>query len=82
MDRAYADKKTRMLAWEMRFNPVVPPKWNQKHQWKYDKKLCKRRDEAERLFRRLKSFRAIAARYDRPASCFPLSSGSLSSLSP
>jgi transposase len=62
MDRAYADWKTRYTAWEFRFKPVVPPKRNMKYQWKYDKELYKRRNEVERLFRRLKSFRAIAAR--------------------
>jgi transposase len=52
MDRAYADWKTWYTAWELRFKPVVPPKRNMK----YDKTLYKRRNEVERLFRRLKSW--------------------------
>jgi transposase len=70
MDQAYADWKTRYTAWELRFKPVVPPKRDMKRQWKYDKELYKRRNEAERLFRRLKSFRAIATRYDKNGQSF------------
>jgi transposase len=65
MDRVYADTKTRLTAWELGFNPVVPPKRNMQYQWEYDRALYKRRNEVERLFRRLKSFRAIATRYDK-----------------
>jgi transposase len=65
MDRAYADTKTRLTARGLWFKPVVPPKRNMKYQWEYDKELYKRRDEVERLFRRLTSFRAIATRYDK-----------------
>jgi transposase len=36
-----------------------------KYQWEYDKELYKRRNEVERLFRRLKGFRALATRYDK-----------------
>ena len=30
MDRAYSDDKTRMTAWMLRYNPVVPPKQNRR----------------------------------------------------
>lgn len=39
MDRAYEDDKTRALALEHGFIPVVPPKKNRKAPWDYDKEL-------------------------------------------
>jgi transposase len=65
MDRAYEDWAARWLAFQWGCTPVVPPKKNRKHPWKYDKELYKRRNEAERMFRRLKAFRRTAARYDK-----------------
>jgi transposase len=44
---------------------VVPPKKNRKNPWKYDKELYKQRNEAGRMFRRLKGFRRTAVRYDK-----------------
>lgn len=31
----------------------------------YDRKMCKRRNEVERLFRRLKGFRRVFSRFDK-----------------
>ena len=41
MDRAYEDDKTRTLAQQQGFIPVVPPKKNRKKTWEYDKELYK-----------------------------------------
>lgn len=65
MDRAYKDDKTRTLASENGFIPVVPPKKNRKDPWEYDKELYKRRNEVERYFLRLKRFRKVFTRYDK-----------------
>ena len=65
MDRAYEGNETRRLACDMGLNPVVPPKKNRLQPWEYDKELYKRRNEIERLFRRLKAFRRIFVRYDK-----------------
>ena len=65
MDRAYEDEYTRYTAQMLKFKPVVPPKTNRLNPWEYDKELYKRRNEVERLFRRLKSFRRIFTRYDK-----------------
>jgi transposase len=65
MDRAYEDEKTRALAVEKGFTPVVPPKKNRLEPWDYDKELYKRRNEVERLFRRLKGFRRVFTRYEK-----------------
>lgn len=65
MDRAYEDNQTRQLVLDLGMAPVVPPKRNRLEPWEYDRTMCKRRNEVERLFRRLKGFRRIFARFDR-----------------
>ncbi|MGH9567107.1 MAG: IS5 family transposase [Candidatus Angelobacter sp.] len=65
MDRAYEGNETRQLAFELGFVPVVPPKRNRIHGWEYDRVLYKRRNEIERLFRRLKGFRRIFSRFEK-----------------
>jgi hypothetical protein len=54
MDRAYEDERTRFRAGELGFNPVVPQKRSRVCPWEYAMELYKRRNELERLFRRLK----------------------------
>ena len=65
MDRAYEDDRTRQLALDLGFVPVVPPKSNRLHPWKYDREMYKRRNEVERLFRRLKGFRRVFSRFEK-----------------
>jgi transposase len=65
MDRAYEDDATTELARSLGFIPVVPPKSNRQNPWEYDTTLYKRRNEIERLFRRLKGFRRIFCRFDK-----------------
>ena len=65
MDRAYEGCETRQLALDLGFHPVVPPKSNRKDPWQYCRKLYKKRNEVERLFRRLKGFRRIFSRFDK-----------------
>ena len=50
---------------ELGYFPVVPPKHNRKNPWEYDKVLYRRRNEVERMFRRLKAFRRIFTRYEK-----------------
>ena len=45
--------------------PVVPPKSNRLHPWDYDHAVYKKRNEIERLFRRLKGFRRIFSRFEK-----------------
>ena len=45
--------------------PVVPPKSNRRNPWQYNKQIYKRRNEIERLFRRLKGFRRICSRFEK-----------------
>jgi len=65
MDRAYEDNETRQLALDFGFIPVVPPKSNRLEPWQYDKAIYRKRNEVERLFRRLKGFRRIFSRFDK-----------------
>jgi transposase len=65
MDRAYQDNATREMAVSMGFIPVVPPNPQRKQPWEYDRQLYRRRNEVERLFRRLKDWRRVFTRYDK-----------------
>jgi len=65
MDRAYEGDETRQLAFDLGLIPVVPPKSNRLNPWQYNKQVYKRRNEIERLFRRLKGFRRIFSRFEK-----------------
>ena len=65
MDRAYEGDETRQLALDLGFIPVVPPKSNRVEPWEYNRELHKRRNEVERLFRRLKGYRRIFSRFEK-----------------
>ena len=63
--QAYEGDETRQLVLELEMLPVVPPKSNRLTPWEYDKEMYKKRNEVERLFRRLKGFRRIFSRLDK-----------------
>lgn len=65
MDRAYEGEPIRQLALELGYTPVMPPKRNRLDPWEYDHEMYKRRNEVERLIRRLKGFRRIFSRFDK-----------------
>jgi transposase len=65
MDRAYEGDETRHLAVELGYILVVPPKINRLFPWEYDRVMYRRRNEIERLFRRLKGFRRVFSRFDK-----------------
>lgn len=65
MDRAYEGNETRQLALDLGFIPVVPPKSTRAEPWRYSKAWYRRRNEIERLFRRLKGFRRIFSQFDK-----------------
>jgi transposase len=43
----------------------LPPKSNRLHPWDYDDAIYKKRNEIERLSRRLKGFRRIFSRFEK-----------------
>jgi len=65
MDRAYEGDETLALARELGYSPVVPPNPNRRAPWEYDRVLYRRRNEIERLFRRLKAYRRVFSRFDK-----------------
>jgi transposase len=65
MDRAYEGDETRQLALDLGFTPVVPPNSRRISAWEYDRAMYRRRNEIERLFRRLKGFRRIFSRFEK-----------------
>jgi transposase len=65
MDRAYEGNETRQLAIDLGYTPVVPPLSTRIVPWDYDRQMYKRRNEVERVFRRLKGFRRVFSRFDK-----------------
>ena len=65
MDRAYEGNETRQLALDLGFIPVVPPMKTRTEPWEYDRAMYKRRNEVERLFRRLKGYRRVFSRFEK-----------------
>ena len=65
MDKAYEGDETRQLVMDFGMIPVVPPKTNRIFPWEYDREMYKKRNEVERLFRRLKGYRRIFSRFDK-----------------
>jgi transposase len=65
MDKAYEGNETRQLVFDLGMTPVVPPKENRVSIWAYDREMYKKRNEVERLFRRLKGFRRIFSRFEK-----------------
>ena len=64
-DRAYEGDETRQLAVELGYTPVIPPKSNRRDPWDFNRDIYKRRNEVERVFRRLKGYRRVFVRYDK-----------------
>jgi len=64
-DRAYEGNETLQLLLELQLEAVVPPRPERLNPWEYDRELYKKRNEVERLFRRLKAFRRIFSRFDK-----------------
>ena len=64
MERAFAGDDTRSQAQRLGYQPVVPPKSNRHSLWQYDGLLSRRRNDIDRLLRRLKRDRLVFTRYD------------------
>ncbi len=65
MDRACEDEETRELAILLGSQPVVSPRRNRITPREYDRTRYRRRNEVERLFRRLKDFRRVFSCFDK-----------------
>lgn len=69
-DRAYDTNTIRAMIAKAGKQAVIPPRSNRRNPPGYDKTKYKERNKIERLFGRLKQFRAIATRYDKLAAMF------------
>ncbi len=65
MDKAYEGDETRELVAGLGLEPVAPPKANRVSPWRHDREVRKKRNEVKLLFRRLKRFRRVFARFDK-----------------
>ena len=65
MDRAYEGDAMQEIVRNFGMEPVVPPKKNRLVPWECDQELYKKRNEVERLFRRLKGFRRVFSRFEK-----------------
>ena len=69
-DRAYASDAIRAMIAAAGKEAVIPPRSNRVNPPDYDKQKYKQRNKAERLFCKLKGYRAVATRYDKLAAMF------------
>ena len=69
-DRAYDSDAIRRMIAAAGKEAVIPPRSNRVHPPDYDKEKYKERNKAERLFCKLKGYRAVATRYDKLAAMF------------
>ena len=65
MDRAYEGNETPQRVLDLGLESVVPPLSTRVEPWTFSKGWYRRRNEIERLFRRLKGFRRIFNRFDK-----------------
>jgi transposase len=65
MDKAYEGDETRQTVLDLGMIPIVPPKSTRLNPWEYNRELYKKRNEIERLFRRLRGFRRIFSRSEK-----------------
>lgn len=65
MDRAHAGNETIQLGIDFGYIPVVPLPKTRVDPWEYNRERYTRRNEVERLFRRLKGYRRIFSRLEK-----------------
>lgn len=69
-DRAYDSDAIRAMIAAAGKEAVIPPRSNRVEPPEYDKEQYKKRNKTERLFCKLKGYRAVATRYDKLANMF------------
>ena len=65
MDCAHQGDETRKLARKLGYYPVESPNPKRLKPWQYDRVAYRRRNEIERLFRRLKGYRRVFCHFDK-----------------
>ena len=69
-ERAYDSDTIRAMIAAAGKEAVIPPRSNRVEPPEYDRKKYKERNKTERLFCKLKGYRAVATRYDKLAAMF------------
>jgi transposase len=67
VDKGYDADRLRRSLHDAAAVPVIPGRRNRKRTIRYDKQRSRGRHPIENAFCRLKDFRRVATRYDRPA---------------
>jgi transposase len=66
-DKGYSSRKARRALRRRGIRAVIPTKKNQRPNPQFDRDAYRERNQVERLFNRLKQYRAIATRYEKLA---------------
>jgi transposase len=66
-DKGYSSPTARRRLRQRRISPVIPTRKDQRRQPSFDREAYRERNKVERLINRLKQFRRIATRYEKPA---------------
>ena len=69
-DKGYSNGAARRALRRRGIRPIIPTKKNQRPNPRFDRTAYRERNQVERLFNRLKQFRAIATRYEKLATSF------------
>ena len=69
-DKAYTSKDIRYYIEFYKATYTIPPKYNTKDKWSFNKETYKLRHKVECFFQRLKWFRRISTRYDKQDQTF------------
>ena len=69
-DKGYSSPTARRRLRQRRISPLIPSKSNQRRQPHFDRAPYRLRNRVERLWSRLKEWRAIATRYEKTARSF------------
>jgi transposase len=66
-DKGYSSRTVRQYLRRRGIGAVIPTRSTERHNPRFDRAAYRERNTVERLFNRLKQFRAIATRYDKLA---------------
>jgi len=69
-DKGYSSGAARRELRRRGIRPLIPTKKNQRPNPRFDRTAYRERNQIERLFNRLKQYRAIATRYEKLAATF------------
>jgi transposase len=69
-DKGYSSRAARRELGRRGIRPIIPTKKNERPKPRFDRAAYRERNQIERLFNRLKQYRAIATRYEKLAATF------------